>query len=154
MRFWSFWPQNSFPVEQKVQSKVSQLTPWQNDLHSPFHHFTVTQDIYSQLQLICFVSVLDMLASLILSVLTDRILTDKFPKSCSHSHIFCDSELSAFKFRQTEVVLFGPEHFREKLSSYIVTLDGISLASSSTVRNLGDFFLPEFIIGRTSKTGF
>ena len=48
-----------------------------------------------------------------------------------------DSELSASNFRQTEVVLFGPERFREKLSSYIITLDGISLASSSTVRNLG-----------------
>ena len=48
-----------------------------------------------------------------------------------------DSELSASKFRQTEVVIFGPEHFREKLSSYIVTLDGISLACSTTVRNLG-----------------
>ena len=34
------------------------------------------------------------------------------------------------------IVIFGPEHFRQKLSSYIVTLDGISLASSSTVRNL------------------
>ncbi|XP_075329020.1 uncharacterized protein LOC142388045 [Odontesthes bonariensis] len=41
---------------------------------------------------------------------------------------------------KTEVVIFGPERFREKLSSYIVTLDGISLASSSTVRNLGVIF--------------
>ena len=41
---------------------------------------------------------------------------------------------------KTEVVIFGPEHFREKLSSYIGTLDGISLASSSTVRNLGVIF--------------
>ena len=41
---------------------------------------------------------------------------------------------------ETKVVLFGPERFREKLSSYIVTLDGISLASSSTVRNLGVIF--------------
>ena len=41
---------------------------------------------------------------------------------------------------KTEVVLFGPEPFREKLSSYIVNLDGISLASSSTVRNLGVIF--------------
>ena len=38
---------------------------------------------------------------------------------------------------KTEVVLFGPERFREELSSYIVTLDGVSLASSPTVRNLG-----------------
>ena len=48
-----------------------------------------------------------------------------------------DSEPSASKLRQTEVVLFGPERFREKLSSYIVTLDGISLASGPTGRNLG-----------------
>ena len=41
---------------------------------------------------------------------------------------------------KTKVVIFGPESFREKLSSYIVTLDGISLASSSTVRNLGVIF--------------
>ena len=41
---------------------------------------------------------------------------------------------------KTEVVLFGPERFREKLSSYIVTLEGISLASGSTVRNLGVIF--------------
>ena len=41
---------------------------------------------------------------------------------------------------KTEVFLFGPEHFREKFSSYIVTLDGISSASSSTVRNLGVIF--------------
>ena len=41
---------------------------------------------------------------------------------------------------KTEVVLFGPERFREKLSSCIVTLDRISLASSSTVRNLGVIF--------------
>jgi len=38
---------------------------------------------------------------------------------------------------KTDVVLFGPERFREKLFSYIVTLDGISLAFSSTARNLG-----------------
>ena len=41
---------------------------------------------------------------------------------------------------KTEVIIFGPEHFREKSSSYIVTLHGISLASSSTVRNLGVIF--------------
>ena len=41
---------------------------------------------------------------------------------------------------KTEVVVFGPERFREKLSSYIVTLDGISLACSTTVRNLGVIF--------------
>ena len=41
---------------------------------------------------------------------------------------------------KTEVVAFGPEHFREKLSSYIPTLDGISLASGSTVREFWAIF--------------
>jgi len=41
---------------------------------------------------------------------------------------------------KTEVVVFGREHFREKLSSYIVTLDGIYLASSTTVRILRVIF--------------
>jgi len=41
---------------------------------------------------------------------------------------------------KTEVVIFRSEHFREKLSCYIVSLDGISLASSTTVRNLGVIF--------------
>ena len=35
-----------------------------------------------------------------------------------------------------DVTVFGPECFKEKLSRYIVTLDGISLASTSTVRDL------------------
>ena len=52
-----------------------------------------------------------------------------------------DSELSASKLRQTEVVIFGPECFREKWSSYIITLDGIFLACSTTVRNLGVIFV-------------
>ena len=38
--------------------------------------------------------------------------------------------------------IFGPERFREKLSSYTITLDGISLVSSTTVRNLGVIFDP------------
>ena len=41
---------------------------------------------------------------------------------------------------KTEVIVLGPEHLRNKLSSDIATLDGISLASSSTVRNLGVIF--------------
>ena len=45
-----------------------------------------------------------------------------------------------FNSDKTEVVIFGPERFREELSCYIVTLDGISLASSTTVRNLGVIF--------------
>jgi len=48
--------------------------------------------------------------------------------------IIDDSELNSDK---TEVVLFGPERFRERLSSYISALDVISLASSTTERNLG-----------------
>ena len=39
---------------------------------------------------------------------------------------------------KTEVVAFGSECF--KLSSYILTLDGISIAFSSTVRKLGVIF--------------
>ncbi|XP_054865229.1 uncharacterized protein LOC129348587 [Amphiprion ocellaris] len=41
---------------------------------------------------------------------------------------------------QTEVILFGPKHLRKLLSKHIVTLDGITLASSTTVRNLGVIF--------------
>ena len=42
---------------------------------------------------------------------------------------------------KTEVVVFVPERFRGKLSSYIVSQDDISLASSTTVRNLISGFL-------------
>ena len=38
---------------------------------------------------------------------------------------------------KTEVIVIGPKYLRETLSDQIVTLDGISLAPSSTVRNLG-----------------
>uniref|UniRef100_A0A8D3AUE7 Reverse transcriptase domain-containing protein n=1 Tax=Scophthalmus maximus TaxID=52904 RepID=A0A8D3AUE7_SCOMX len=41
---------------------------------------------------------------------------------------------------KTEVIILGPKHLRETLSDHIVTLDGITLASSSTVRNLGVTF--------------
>lgn len=37
---------------------------------------------------------------------------------------------------KTEVIVFGPKHLRNSLSKHIVTLDGITLASSTTVRNL------------------
>ena len=53
---------------------------------------------------------------------------------------------------KTEVVVFGPERSREKLSSYIFTLDGMSLASGSTVRNLGVIFYQN--LSFDSKTGF
>ena len=41
---------------------------------------------------------------------------------------------------KTEVIVFGPKHLRNSLSNQIVTLDGIALASSSTVKNLGVTF--------------
>ncbi|XP_054875006.1 uncharacterized protein LOC129350900 [Amphiprion ocellaris] len=41
---------------------------------------------------------------------------------------------------KTEVIVFGPKHLRELLSKHIATLDGITLASSTTVRNLGVIF--------------
>jgi len=48
---------------------------------------------------------------------------------------------------KTKVVIFGPEPFREKLlhnyiitCNYIITLHGISLASSTSVRDLGVVF--------------
>ena len=45
-------------------------------------------------------------------------------------------ELHTSKFRKTEVVVLDPKHLRETLSDQIVTLDGIRLAPTSTVRNL------------------
>ena len=39
-----------------------------------------------------------------------------------------------------EVIVLGPKHIRDSLSSNIVNLDGITLASSTTVRNLGVIF--------------
>ena len=41
---------------------------------------------------------------------------------------------------KTEVIVLGPKHIRDSLSSNIVNLDGITLASSTTVRNLGVVF--------------
>ena len=41
---------------------------------------------------------------------------------------------------KTEVVVIGPKHLQEVLLSCTVTLDHISLASGSTVRNLGVIF--------------
>ena len=41
---------------------------------------------------------------------------------------------------KTEVIVLGPKHLRDTLSNDIATLDGINLASSSTVRNLGVIF--------------
>ncbi len=41
---------------------------------------------------------------------------------------------------KTEVIVLGPKHLRNTLSNYIVTLDDITLASSTTVRNLEVIF--------------
>jgi len=54
------------------------------------------------------------------------------PQACLKNRDLDDSE--------TEVFIFGPEHFKEKLSSYKIILNGISLGSSTTVRNLGVIF--------------
>ncbi|XP_028272704.1 uncharacterized protein LOC114443000 [Parambassis ranga] len=41
---------------------------------------------------------------------------------------------------KTEVIVFGPKHLRTSLSDNTFSLDGITLASSTTVRNLGVIF--------------
>ncbi|XP_025758871.1 uncharacterized protein LOC112843875, partial [Oreochromis niloticus] len=41
---------------------------------------------------------------------------------------------------KTEVIVLGPENLRNMVSKQILTLDGITLASSNTVRNLGVIF--------------
>uniref|UniRef100_A0A3B3H9N7 Reverse transcriptase domain-containing protein n=1 Tax=Oryzias latipes TaxID=8090 RepID=A0A3B3H9N7_ORYLA len=41
---------------------------------------------------------------------------------------------------KTEVIILGPKNLRDTLSAQIVSLDGISIAPNSTVRNLGVLF--------------
>ena len=41
---------------------------------------------------------------------------------------------------KTEAIVLGPKHIRDSLSSNILNLDGITLASSTTLRNLGVMF--------------
>uniref|UniRef100_A0A3P9HQ40 Reverse transcriptase domain-containing protein n=1 Tax=Oryzias latipes TaxID=8090 RepID=A0A3P9HQ40_ORYLA len=41
---------------------------------------------------------------------------------------------------KTEVIILGPKNLRDTLSAQIVSLDGIRIASNSTVRNLGVLF--------------
>ena len=41
---------------------------------------------------------------------------------------------------KTEVIVLGPKHLRNSLSTDIVTLDGIAVACRTTVRNLGVIF--------------
>jgi len=60
----------------------------------------------------------------------------------SYTHLWNQKKTISWSLNsdKTEVVFFGPKYFREKLSSYIVTLDSISLASSTPVRNIGVIF--------------
>ena len=41
---------------------------------------------------------------------------------------------------KTKVIVIGPKHLIETLSDQIFTLDGVSLAPSSSLRNLGVMF--------------
>ena len=38
---------------------------------------------------------------------------------------------------KTEVIVFGPKHLRDAFLNQIVTIDGVTLSSSTTVKNLG-----------------
>ncbi|XP_028454707.1 uncharacterized protein LOC114569086, partial [Perca flavescens] len=59
---------------------------------------------------------------------------------------------------KTEVIVLGPKHLRTSLSKDIATLDGIALASSTTVRNLGVIFDQDISFNanlkQTSRTAF
>jgi len=41
---------------------------------------------------------------------------------------------------KTEVILLGPEHLRDQLSGNVISVDGIALASNTTVKNLSYFW--------------
>jgi len=41
---------------------------------------------------------------------------------------------------KTEVILLSPEHLRDQLSGKVVSVDGIALASNTTLKNLGIIF--------------
>ena len=64
----------------------------------------------------------------------------------AHLHTFKDitnqmsHNFTMLNSDKTEVISLGPKHIRDSLSSNIVNLDGITLASSTTVRNLGVIF--------------
>ena len=49
----------------------------------------------------------------------------------------------------TEVLILGPKHLRDKLSNDIAALDDIALASNETVRNLGVIFDPDLSLNHT-----
>ncbi|XP_042349014.1 uncharacterized protein LOC121947898, partial [Plectropomus leopardus] len=59
---------------------------------------------------------------------------------------------------KTEVIVLGPKHLRSSFSNNIISLDGITLASSTTVRNFGVLFDQDlsFVshIKQTSRTAF
>ncbi len=59
---------------------------------------------------------------------------------------------------KTEVIVLGPKHLRSTLPNDIVTLNDITLASSTTVRNLGVIFDQDLSfdshIKQTSRTAF
>ena len=59
---------------------------------------------------------------------------------------------------KTEVIVLGPQHLRNTLSNDMATLDGITLASSTTVRNLGVIFDQDmsfsYHIKQISRTAF
>uniref|UniRef100_A0A8P4GNX2 Reverse transcriptase domain-containing protein n=1 Tax=Dicentrarchus labrax TaxID=13489 RepID=A0A8P4GNX2_DICLA len=59
---------------------------------------------------------------------------------------------------KNEILVLGPKYLRDSLSKDIVTLDGINLASSTTVRNLGVIFDQDLSfnshIKQTSRTAF
>ncbi|MDF5005136.1 hypothetical protein P3575_24015, partial [Vibrio parahaemolyticus] len=59
---------------------------------------------------------------------------------------------------KTEVIVLGPKQLRDSLSDDIVSLDGIALASATTVRNLGVTFDQDLSFNshlkQTSRTAF
>ncbi|MDF4350591.1 reverse transcriptase family protein, partial [Vibrio parahaemolyticus] len=59
---------------------------------------------------------------------------------------------------KTEVIVLGPKQLRDSLSDDIVSLDGIALASATTVRNLGVIFDQDLSFNshlkQTSRTAF
>ena len=59
---------------------------------------------------------------------------------------------------KTEILVLGPKNPRDSMSTHIATLDGITLASSTTVRNLGVIFDQDLSfnshIKQTSRTAF
>ena len=59
---------------------------------------------------------------------------------------------------KTEILVLGPKNLRDSMSTHIATLDGITLASSTTVRKIGVIFDQDLSfnshIKQTSRTAF